>query len=113
MEVMAQDANKGAILLELAERLHIRTDEILAIGEAITTREQATIRLNGGQWDANVDRLAVENEKLRQAQGQQDTGTTPGSSSAGTALSAAVRQAVIAEVIKSVKEGDDEKHETK
>lgn len=89
------------------------TAEILAIGEAITTREQATIRLNGGQWDANVDRLAVENEKLRQAQGQQDTGTTPGSSSAGTALSAAVRQAVIAEVIKSVKEGDDEKHETK
>ena len=34
MEVMAQDANKGAILLELAERLHIRTDEILAIGDS-------------------------------------------------------------------------------
>ena len=33
------------------------TAEILAIGEGITTREQATIRLNGGQWDANVDQL--------------------------------------------------------
>ena len=34
MEVMAQDANKGAILLELAERLHVRPDEILAIGDS-------------------------------------------------------------------------------
>ena len=34
------------------------TAEILAIGEGITTREQATIRLNGGQWDANVDQQA-------------------------------------------------------
>ena len=34
IEVMAQDANKGAILLELAERLHIRTEEILAIGDS-------------------------------------------------------------------------------
>lgn len=81
------------------------TAEILAIGEGITTREQATIRLNGGQWDDNVDRLAVENEKLQRAQGQSDDAT------AGTPLSAAVRQAVIAEVIKSIKEGDTEKHE--
>ena len=47
------------------------TAEILAIGEGITTREQATIRLNGGQWDANVEQIARENEKLRAAQGEQ------------------------------------------
>lgn len=41
--------------------------EIAAIREGITTREQATIRLNGGQWDANVERLMRENEKLAQA----------------------------------------------
>lgn len=80
------------------------TAEILAIGEAITTREQATIRLNGGQWDANVDQIARENEKLKEAQGQ-----TSGSTSPTGNLSAAVREAVIAEVIKSIKEGD--KHE--
>ena len=43
------------------------TAEILAIGEGITTREQATIRLNGGKWDANVDQIARENRKLREA----------------------------------------------
>ncbi len=43
------------------------TAEILAIEEGITTREQATIRQNGGQWDANVERLEVENQKLFQA----------------------------------------------
>ena len=83
------------------------TAEILAIGEGITTREQATIRLNGGQWDANVDQLARENEKLRAAQG--DTGST---SAAGASLSAAVRRAaIVAEVEKTIKEGDKDKHE--
>ena len=82
------------------------TAEILAIGEAITTREQATIRLNGGQWDANVDQIARENEKLRAAQGQTGDQAQPASG-----LSAAVREAVIAEVVKSIKEGDKDKHE--
>ena len=86
------------------------TAEILAIGEGITTREQATIRLNGGQWDSNVDQLARENEKLRAAQG--DAGDTGGASVAGTSLSADVRRAaVIAEVEKTIKEGDKDKHE--
>ena len=82
------------------------TAEILAIGEAITTREQATIRLNGGQGDANVDQIARENEKLRAAQGQTGDQAQPASG-----LSAAVREAVIAEVVKSIKEGDKDKHE--
>ena len=80
------------------------TAEILAIGEGITTREQATIRLNGGQWDANIDQLARENEKLRAAQGQVDQSTA----ASGT-ISAALREAIVAEAIKSIKEGD--KHE--
>ena len=82
------------------------TAEILANGEAITTREQATNRLNGGQWDANVDQIARENEKLRAAQGQTGDQAQPASG-----LSAAVREAVIAEVVKSIKEGDKDKHE--
>ena len=40
------------------------TAEILACSEGFSTHEQSTIRLNGGQWDANVERLMRENEKL-------------------------------------------------
>lgn len=41
--------------------------EALAVREGFSTREQSTIRLNGGQWDANVDQLARENERLSAA----------------------------------------------
>ena len=40
------------------------TAEILACSEGFSTHEQSTIRLNGGQWDANVEQLQRENEKL-------------------------------------------------
>lgn len=40
------------------------TAEILACSEGFSTHEQSTIRLNGGQWDGNVEQLQRENEKL-------------------------------------------------
>ena len=40
------------------------TAEMLACSEGFSTHEQSTIRLNGGQWDANVEQLRRENEKL-------------------------------------------------
>lgn len=40
------------------------TAEVLACSEGFSTHEQSTIRLNGGQWDANVEQLKRENEKL-------------------------------------------------
>lgn len=40
------------------------TAEILAVSEGFSTREQSTMRLNGGQWDSNVERLKLENERL-------------------------------------------------
>lgn len=43
------------------------TAEILAIGEGITTREQATVKLNGGHWDSNIEELARENQRLSEA----------------------------------------------
>lgn len=43
------------------------TAEILAIEEGLTTRQQATIRQNGGQWDSNVEQLERENQKLSKA----------------------------------------------
>ena len=43
------------------------TAEILAVSEGFSTREQSTIRLNGGQWDTNVDLLGRENERIVEA----------------------------------------------
>lgn len=43
--------------------------EIRAIEQGITTREQATVKLNGGQWDANVEQLALESSKLAEVNG--------------------------------------------
>ena len=40
------------------------TAEILACSEGFSTHEQSTIKLNGGQWDSNVEQLLRENEKL-------------------------------------------------
>lgn len=79
------------------------TAEILAVGEGFSTREQSTIRLNGGQWDANVDQLARENERLAAANAALQSGD-PGS---GPVVTAALR----AEIIKAIKEGDQ--HESK
>lgn len=40
------------------------TAEILACSEGFSTHEQSTTKLNGGQWDQNIERLALEAEKL-------------------------------------------------
>ena len=61
------------------------TAEILACSEAFSTHEQSTIRLNGGQWDSNVEQLRRENEKLGgqspdpHQSGNTGQGTPPGS----------------------------------
>ena len=65
MEVMAQDANKGAILLELAERLHIRTDEILAIGDSendVAMLQTAGVGVAMGNAKEHVREIAPDNE---------------------------------------------------
>lgn len=79
------------------------TAEILAVGEGFSTREQSTIRLNGGQWDANVDQLARENVRLAAANAALQGGDSGGE----PVMTAALR----AEIIKAIKEGDQ--HESK
>lgn len=55
------------------------TAEILACSEGFSTHEQSTIRLNGGQWDANVEQLLRENEKLGgQSPDPHQTGSSTG-----------------------------------
>ena len=61
------------------------TAEILACSEGFSTHEQSTIRLNGGQWDANVEQLQRENEKLggQAPDPHQTGGSTGGGTSEG------------------------------
>jgi len=76
------------------------TAEILAVSEGFSTREQSTIKLNGGQWDVNVDLLGRENERIVEANKLiNDDNRLPESK---------IRAAAIrAEVIKSILEGDE------
>lgn len=42
---------------------------VTAIDNGLSTREAEAIRLNGSEYSANVDKLAIENERLRKANG--------------------------------------------
>lgn len=42
---------------------------VLAIENGLSTREAEAVKLNGSQYSANVDKLAVENEQLKNANG--------------------------------------------
>lgn len=42
---------------------------VTAIENGLTTREAEAIKLNGSEYAANVDKLALENDRLRQANG--------------------------------------------
>ena len=42
---------------------------VMAIENGLSTHEQESIKLNGSEYTANVDKLAIENEKLRAANG--------------------------------------------
>lgn len=43
--------------------------EVLAVENGFTTREAVSVKLNGSDYPRNVDRLTVENEALRKANG--------------------------------------------
>ena len=76
------------------------TAEILAVSEGFSTREQSTIRLNGGQWDANIDLLERENERLTKANKPINDSDRMSESKINAAV---IRN----EIIKSLTEGDE------
>ena len=81
------------------------TAEILACGEGFSTHAQSTVKLNGGQWDANVDQLARENKKLAEATGGTAAPTTGESGDGGAEAGASqLSRAVKALIIQTVKE---------
>lgn len=83
------------------------TAEILACGEGFSTHSQSTVKLNGGQWDANVDQLARENKKLAEATGGSGAtapATVEGDDESGGAGPSQLARAVKALIIQTVKE---------
>lgn len=51
--------------------------EILAIEQGLTTRHAAAIRLNGSDWDGNVEQLGYENRRLDEIGMPGDAATEP------------------------------------
>lgn len=51
--------------------------EIKAVEHGFSTHEQSTIKLNGGQWNANIAQLAVENKKIAEATAAAQPQQTP------------------------------------
>lgn len=49
---------------------------VTAIENGLSTREAEAIKLNGSEYSRNVDKLVVENEKLREANGAKATAPT-------------------------------------
>ena len=98
-------------LTELSAELRKEREEREALEKQLDKQAELLETYEAGESDgAALEFLQKENEKLRAAQG--DAGDTGGTSVAGTSLSADVRRAaVIAEVEKTIKEGDKDKHE--
>ena len=53
------------------------TAAVTAIENGLSTREAEAVKLNGSQYSANVDKLAVENKALRKANGGSTPAKTP------------------------------------
>ena len=50
---------------------------VAAIENGLSTREAEAVKLNGSQFSANADKLAVENEQLRRANGGNSPAAVP------------------------------------
>jgi len=83
------------------------TAEILAVSEGFSTHEQSTIRLNGGQWDINIDLLGRENERLKEANKPIDDDKLSESKIQATAITSWVKE----EIIRSITKGTDDEKE--
>lgn len=49
---------------------------VMAIEHGLSTREAETIKLNGGKYSANIDKLLIENARLREANGESNQQNT-------------------------------------
>ena len=66
----------------------------MAIEAGLSTREQEAIKLNGSDYAANVDKLAVENEKLNQANSSKSVENIPNEENFGENFANYLRKTV-------------------
>ena len=71
--------------------------EALACENGFSTREQSTVKLNGGSYEGNVEQLADENAQLSK---------TKGKSEQGDSLDA-LAAALIPKILNQIKQGGD------
>lgn len=57
------------------------TAAILRMSEALSTHEQETVAMNGGNWDNNIEQIMLENELLRAARIEPNNTAVSGGSS--------------------------------
>lgn len=76
------------------------TAETLAVAQGFSTREQSTKRLNGGQWESNIEQIARENEKLAQANAILNPPQTAPAEGTQTQQTAAIINAAVINTIK-------------
>lgn len=76
---------------------------VLAIQNGLTTHEQEAIKLNGSEFTTNIDKLAIENQKILTAAGQQQIAT-------GQQIDNAIRE-IIKNVVEMEVQKQNEEHQ--
>ena len=51
------------------------TAEIMAVEEGFSTHEDSTVRLNGGDWNSNMNKLKAEEDKKKRFFGKSEAGS--------------------------------------
>ena len=76
---------------------------VLAIQNGLSTHEQEAIKLNGSEFTTNIDKLAIENQKILTAAGQQQITT-------GQQIDNAIRE-IIKNVVEMEVQKQNEEHQ--
>lgn len=80
---------------------------VMAIEYGLSTHEQEAIKLNGSEFTANIDKLTIENERLRAANGETGTtGQTPPNQNIQNSIRSIISDTVAREVKRIVETRD-------
>jgi lambda family phage portal protein len=88
------------------------TAEVIACSEGFSTHEQSTTKLNGGDWNANIERLKRENEALGgdDPDQHQNGSVKSGGQSLQDAISREIRNTIVESITMREEQPEDEKN---
>ena len=75
----------------------------MAIEYGLSTHEQEAIKLNGSEFTSNVDKLTIENEKLKTANGEDGNRQPAQNQSIQNSIQTLISEAAVREVNKIAK----------